>query len=161
MHTRREDREKWEEGRLDKAIHGDWKILRATKQIQQTWEPGFAESTAGEPHEAIHSHLQEIYEGTGLEEWNIEGHTEQQVEPFTMRELEEATARGKLGKSVGPDGIPREPLIQVVGSSCYRGAEVLGTAQLHTGNRRLPQDWSAVIMVVLPKVSQPTYARYL
>ena len=108
---------------------------------------GFAESTAGEPHEATHSHLQQIYEGTGLEEWNIEGHTEQQVEPFTMRELEEATARGKLGKSVGPDGIPRKLLIQVVGSSCYRGAEVLGMAQLHTGNRRLAQDWSAVIMV--------------
>ena len=40
-----EARKRWEEQRLEKATQGDWKALKATRQRQSTWEPGFAEAT--------------------------------------------------------------------------------------------------------------------
>ena len=124
--ARQEDRKQWEEERLTRATQGDWKALKATRHRQSAWEAGFAEACEGEPRAAIHQHLASIYEGRDLGPWNPSNEVVQKVADFSLSEMQAAVAKGKLGKAVGPDGIPHELLVQVAqhdvaGPNCLRG----------------------------------------
>ena len=159
--ARQEARKQWEEQRLARATQGDWKALKATRQRQSTWESGFAEANQGEPHEAIHDHLAGIYEGEPIGPWNPNDEPMQEVPPFSLEELKLAVDKGKLGKALGPDGVPHELLVQV---ACH---EVAGPQLLDWYNEILktsvmPEDWSSrVMVVVLPKIPQPMLTKQL
>ena len=147
---RSECRKSWEEIRLTKAAEGDWLELKRSRQVSASWETDFAEATEGQPHQAIHQHLAEIYAGVPLPLW--EPKQVQKVEPFSMSELQEACARGIRGKSVGTDGIPHELLVYVV-QHCEGGPKLLEWFNRILETGIMPDDWSEVVMIILPKIA--------
>ena len=158
MKGRCEARKQWESERMERAVEGDWQALRASRRRQHAWEPGFAEAMQGDPHDAIHHHLAGIYAGEPIGPWNPGHEPIVEVEEFNLKELQLAADKGKLGKAVGPDGVPHELLRQMA----YH--EEVGPVLLAWYNKmlrtgELPKDWSSVIMVVLPKVANPSQAK--
>ena len=158
MKMRHECREAWEETRLGRAMEGDWKALKATRQTNSTWEPGFSEALQGEPHQALHDHLQKIYDGPCIPPWNPQGDQVMEVNPFTMEELLKATHKGRTGRAVGVDGIPHELLVKVAEHET-QGPKLLEWLNEILATGVMPSDWSSVIMIILPKIGQPKEAK--
>ena len=157
LKQRQQARKEWEEQQLSQAVQGNWKALKASRRRISAWEPGFAEATEGEPHEAIHGHLKGIYQGPGTGPWNPEGREVQETAPFLLEDLQRAADKGKMGKSLGPDGVPHE-LIRELALHPEAGPLLL---EWYNGILRpgeMPEDWSSVVMIVLPKVAAPRQA---
>ena len=106
--------------------------------------------------------MEGIYEGQPIVPWNPAGDEMQEVPPFSLEELQlqQAVDKGKLGKALGPDGVPHELLVQVA----YRESAGPQLLEWYNGILRtsiLPYDWSSIVMVMLPKISQPVLAKQL
>ena len=72
----------------------------------------FAEDQAGDPHEAVHSHLVSVYQGQelpGYDTWVGE------IALFTVAELREGVAQLKKGKAVGSDLTSMELILGIMG----------------------------------------------
>ena len=122
------------------------------------WEAGLAEAMQGSPHEAIHSHLEKIYEGEELREWT-EGDDEQ-VEDFTITELRAAASKKASGKAVGVDGVCHE-LLQAICGDEQAAEQLLSWFNdiFRTGVQ--PKSWCEIVMVVLPKIRFPVEAKHV
>ena len=158
MQARSQARRKWEDQRLERAAEGDWKSLKQVRRKQEQWEPGLAEANGGSPHEAIHQHLEEIYQGQPLGAWEWED--DEPTEPFTLQELQEAAEKGKLKKAVGSDKVSHELLLQISRDE-HAAPKLLDWCNniLQTGD--MPLCWNEVVMVVLPKIRTPVEAKHV
>ena len=61
---RKQARREWERDRIARASKGDWSAFRVCKPLADTgWIEGFAAAQTGDPHGAVHQHLQQVYKG--------------------------------------------------------------------------------------------------
>ncbi|CAE7371853.1 unnamed protein product [Symbiodinium necroappetens] len=159
LKLRKEARRAWEQARLVKASQGDWHSFRALKpRRQEGWDVGFAEAQQGDPHEAVHEHLSQVYCGTEVEA--VETPWQGDVVAFTTEELRRGVSQMKRGKSVGIDRTSTELLLGLM--------EVPGGEQhlLEWFNRILatqciPDQWNKPILIMLPKIRAPKKAKEL
>ena len=155
---RRKARDVWEKERLDGASQGNWQDFRNMRKKGGGWETHFAEAMDGAPHEHVHAHLQNIYEGETLPPFP-EG-TIQDSPLFTLTELRDAAGRGQRKKSVGPDMVPHE-LLMAICESDTEGPKLLDWFNhvLATGN--VPDKWGDVVMVILAKITRPELVKHI
>ena len=158
LQARRQARMKWEQGRLEAAAAGDWTAVRKSRSRQDKWETGFAESTQGHPHEAIHEHVERTYAGDDLPLW--EDKQEEPIPNFTMAELRGAALKGATGKAVGVDGVSHE-MLQAICNDEVASHHLLDwfNGILQSGVQ--PQSWCEIVMVVLPKIRFPVEAKHI
>ncbi|CAE7776695.1 unnamed protein product [Symbiodinium sp. CCMP2456] len=148
-------RKTWEQQRLDRATAGDWALLKQMRPVKhQGWDVNFADAQDGrDPHRVVHEHLQGIYT-TGLvvppaAPW------EGDIQLFSLDELRWALHKGKFNKAVGVDGTSHELLHGL--SETPGGLEAL--LDFYNGvytTARIPEDWNAALMIVIPKDESPT-----
>ncbi|CAE7349524.1 unnamed protein product [Symbiodinium sp. CCMP2592] len=159
LKLRRESRRQWEWNRLVRASEGEWHSFRALKPRRHAgWDIGFAEAQTGDPHQAVHAHLSEVYKGppapAPAEAWRGE------VRAFSMEELKLGVQQMKRGKAVGADLTSTELILGIM--EVQGGAEHL----LEWYNRILvtgviPQKWNEPVLVMLPKIQMPKKAKDL
>ncbi|CAE7902753.1 pol [Symbiodinium microadriaticum] len=126
--------------------------------IAAGWDVAFATAQQGDPHEAIHQHLTQVYKGAApvAEDFRFDG----EVQAFTMQEMRDALALLKSQKSVGSDYTSQELLVGVM---TVPGGE---DHMLEWFNRILvkqvmPRAWNEPLVVLLPKVEGPTKCKQL
>ena len=159
LSLRKQARKKWEAWRLQQASQGDWAALRACRPKKNAgWDVAFATAQQGDPHEAIHQHLTQVYKGAApvAEDFRFDG----EVQAFTMQEMRDALALLKSQKSVGSDYTSQELLVGVM---TVPGGE---DHMLEWFNRILvkqvmPRAWNEPLVVLLPKVEGPTKCKQL
>ena len=158
LKKRKEARKKWELERLQRASQGDWGAFKALKQPRQVgWDVAFAESQTQDPHQAVHDHLSAVYAGEAVpmgEKWQGD------VLAFTLDELRAGIAHMKRGKSVGVDGTSVEMLIGVVETPGGE-AHLLEYFNRVLATQEIPDKWNEPLLIMLPKVSQPTHPKQL
>ena len=159
LKLRKEARRTWEQDRLVRASQGDWGHFKAFKpKRQQGWDVGFAEAQTGDPHQAIHDHLEAVYQGADIpvipEKWVGD------VRGFTVEELRLGVSQLSRGKSVGVDKTSTELILGLM--------EVPGGEQhlLEWYNRilatqEIPGQWNRPLLAMLPKISAPKRAKEL
>ena len=159
LKQRKEARRKWEQARLLRASQGDWGHFKALKpKRQQGWDVGFAEAQVGDPHQAVHDHLTEVY--GGREDAEMPEKWVGDVRGFTVEELRLAVSQLSKGKSVGVDKTSTELVLGLV--------EVPGGEQhlLEWYNRilatqEIPSQWNRPLLAMLPKIAAPKRAKEL
>eukprot|EP00439_Symbiodinium_sp_Y106_P041235 s4246_g5.t1 len=105
--ARRKARALWQRQQLEEACKGNWGAFRRyRKKSNSDWELSFADSHP-DPHNAIHTHLQSIYEAA---ETVPEVTPMLPFVPFSMDELKHAVHLGKNGVCVSHDGVSQELL---------------------------------------------------
>ncbi|CAE7842015.1 pol [Symbiodinium necroappetens] len=113
LSMRKKARKAWEAMRLEKASRGDWGSLRSCRPKKNAgWDVTFAAAQQGDPHEAVHRHLAEVYQGVppDVNDFKFEG----EVCAFTLQEMREALAQLKAQKAVGSDYTSQELLVGVM-----------------------------------------------
>ena len=155
--ARRKARALWQRQQLEEACKGNWGAFRRyRKKSNSDWELSFADSHP-DPHNAIHTHLQSIYEAA---ETVPEVTPMLPFVPFSMDELKHAVHLGKNGVCVSHDGVSQELLHGIMRAE--GGADAL----LAWFNRllwsgELPDNWYRSLMVVLPKTAHPVLPKEL
>ncbi|CAE7422363.1 unnamed protein product, partial [Symbiodinium sp. CCMP2456] len=154
---RKKAKQAFREEQIRSATSGGWCDYKSLKKRPGTeWECHFAESQQGDPHKAIHDHLQGIYGNEPPDLTDFLPDTP--FEPITPEELREATAAGKKGKSTGEDGTSQELLEGILQAPGGESA-ILNwfNEMLETGE--LPEDWFSSLMIVLPKTARPNHPK--
>ena len=156
---RKQARRKWESERLARASQGDWEALKQCKPPKQSgWEHTFADAQPGDPHTAVHNHLEKVYQGEGVRPNS--GVFPGATKGFDLEELRTALGQMKTGKSVGVDGTSAELLKAI--AELPGGAEHLLEFMTRTlVTHEIPRDWNAPLMIILAKVSTPLEAKHL
>ena len=156
---RKQARNKWEAERLSRASQGDWAALRGCKPSKQTgWEHAFAEAQQGDPHTAVHNHLEGVYKGDGVQPNS--GIFAGATKGFDQEELRVALGQMKTGKSVGVDGTSAELLKAL--ADLPGGADHLLEFMTRTlVTHEIPRDWNVPLMIILANVVSPTEAKHL
>ncbi|CAE7541494.1 unnamed protein product [Symbiodinium sp. CCMP2456] len=110
---RKKARKTWETSRVERAAQGDWHAFRATKHSADTgWAEGYAAAQKEDPHQTIHDHLTEVYRGRPPRPCAA---LQEEVQAFTIEELEVALGQMQGGKAVGCDGTSKELLVGLAG----------------------------------------------
>ena len=154
LKARREAHNAWRKAKLEAAFQGDW---RAWKECQPKtsvgWEATLADNLApNDPHQALHDHYASIFGKGG--DIHPRSNAPPRSPDITSEELHAALHAGKLGKSVGKDGVSLE-LLRAIGDDPQGQKALLDwfNTMLHTGD--LPPEWLNTIMVLLPKITSP------
>ena len=159
LKQRKEARRKWEQARLIRASQGDWGHFKALKpKRQQGWDVGFAEAQVGDPHQAVHNHLAEVYGGEEVAE--IPGKWVGDVCAFTTEELRLAVSQLSKGKSVGVDKTSTElvlGLMEVPGGEQH----LLEWYNRILATQEIPGQWNRPLLAMLPKIAAPKRAKEL
>ncbi|CAE7583299.1 pol [Symbiodinium sp. CCMP2456] len=150
---RKAARKEWENQRLQRASLGDWAALRAVRKKADTgWAEGFAEAQKGDPHQAVHDHLEGVYKGDPPQQpqKGFQG----EVKAFTEDELDVALGQLQAGKAVGGDGTSKELLAGIC--SVEGGKQhLLEFLTRILATQSIPEQWNTPLMVLLPKIQQP------
>ena len=113
LSLRKKARKAWEARRLEQASTGDWAALRACRPKKNAgWDVTFAAAQQGDPHEAVHKHLSQVYQGSAPDASAYRYHGE--IQAFTVEEMREAMVKLKSQKAVGSDYTSRELLAGVM-----------------------------------------------
>ena len=156
---RKQARKQWEADRLSRASQGDWAALKGCKPPKQTgWEHAFAEAQQGDPHTAVHNHLEQVYKGDGVAP--NDGVFPGASTGFDHEELRVALGQMKTGKSVGVDGTSAEllkALVELPGGADHLLEFMTRTLVTH----QIPRDWNVPLMIILAKVTSPSEAKHL
>ena len=151
--ARRQARKAWELARLERAAEGDWMAFRAAaRQGPVGWEIGYAEAQSADVHQSVHKHLEGVYSSPEFAKWPDTNPT---VTPFELSELSEALASLKSGKSVGIDLTSKElldGLVQTPGGDTH----LLEYMNRVLTTRCIPPQWNRPLVILLPKVPDPT-----
>ena len=155
LKARREAHTAWKKVKLESAFQGDWRAWRDSKPKGSVgWEAELAENLApADPHQALHDHYASIFgAGTNIQPRSC---SPPRSPDITGEELHDALQGGKLGKSVGGDGVSLE-LLRAIGGDPQGERALLDwfNTMLHTGE--LPHEWLNTVMVLLPKITSPT-----
>ena len=159
LKMRKQARRVWERDRLIRASEGDWTSFKALKPKKQTgWDLGFAEAQDGDPHEAVHQHLAQVYGGDPLPE--VQQPWVGDVKAFTLEELQKGVSQLKTGKAVGIDKTSTEllrGLMEVPGGPDH----LLEWYNRILATQVIPRQWNRPILVMLPKIAAPKHAKEL
>ena len=151
--ARRQARKAWELARLERAAEGDWMAFRAAaRQGPVGWEIGYAEAQTADVHQSVHKHLEGVYSSPEFAKWPDTNPT---VTPFELSELSEALASLKPGKSVGIDLTSKElldGLVRTPGGDTH----LLEYMNRVLTTRCIPPQWNRPLVILLPKVPDPT-----
>ena len=152
LKLRKEARKKWEQDRLLRASQGDWGSFRALRpQRQEGWDVAFAEAQQGDPHEAVHAHLSQVYDGQAVE--GLQAPWKGGIRAFTVEELRKGVSQMKRGKAVGVDRTSTELLLGLM--------EVEGGFNRILTTQSIPKQWNKPILIMLPKIRAPKKAKEL
>ncbi|CAE7243875.1 unnamed protein product [Symbiodinium sp. CCMP2592] len=124
---------------------------------KERWDVGFAEAQHGDPHEAVHTHLSEVYKGNELPEYDM---WTGEVTLFTTAELRTGVAQLKKGKAVGSDLTSTELVLGIMETP---GGEehLLAWYNSILTSQKIPAKWNEPVMVMLPKIRAPRKAKEL
>ena len=150
---RKQARRLWGQQRVLRATSGDWAAFRTCKpQADSAWVEGFAATQEGDPHQAVHDHLTQVY--TGTPPLPNQGPPVGEVQGFTEEELDRALEQMQPGKSVGSDGTSKELLLGICGLDGGKSLLLEFLTRVLT-TQEIPEQWNVPLMILLPKLTQP------
>ena len=155
---RKQCRDEWKAQRIRNAVRGDRQAVREIQpQKYLGWESRFAQNMAPrDPHQVLHDHFANTFSCPGF---TLSRSTCPPPSPdITVEELEWALRSGKRGRSVGTDGVSLELIQKVADNPQGKGGLVSWFNHiLHSGE--LPQKWHDVLLILLPKCTDPNQAK--